>query len=167
MNSSIKHSLRFFGFVLLQVLVLNNVLLLGFVNPYLYILFIILLPLNLSPIQTLLFSFLTGLSIDFFSDTGGVHAMACLLVGYVRPLVLRFSFGINYDYQTLKFYNEGFKQRFTYIGLMVFIHHLVLFSMEAFQLKLWRFIVLNTFYSFIFTTLLSLLVISLLANKKK
>jgi rod shape-determining protein MreD len=107
MNNSIKHIARFIGFVLLQVLVLNHVLLYGYVNPYLYVLFIILLPLNQSKIKTLFFSFLLGLSIDFFSDTGGVHAMACLFTAYVRPLVLRFSFGINYDYQTLKFYEEG------------------------------------------------------------
>ncbi len=159
--------LRFIGLVLLQALVLNNVLFLGYINPYLYILFIVLLPLNLSPIKTMFFSFLLGLSIDFFSDTGGVHAMACLFIGYVRPLILRFSFGINYDYQTLKFYNESFKPRFTYISLMVLIHHFILFSMEAFQLQLWRFVVVNTFYSFLFTSLLSLLVVSLIADKKK
>jgi rod shape-determining protein MreD len=167
MNNSIKHIARFIGFVLLQVLVLNHVLLYGYVNPYLYVLFIILLPLNQSKIKTLFFSFLLGLSIDFFSDTGGVHAMACLFTAYVRPLVLRFSFGINYDYQTLKFYEEGFKQRITYVSLLVFTHHLVMFSMEAFQLKLWKFVVFNTLYSFIFTTVLSMLVIALIGNKKK
>jgi len=167
MNNSIKHIARFIGFVLLQVLVLNHVLLYGYVNPYLYVLFIILLPLNQSKIKTLFFSFLLGLSIDFFSDTGGVHAMACLFTAYVRPLVLRFSFGINYDYQTLKFYEEGFKQRITYVSLLVLVHHLVMFSMEAFQLKLWKFVVFNTLYSFIFTTALSMLVIALIGNKKK
>ncbi len=167
MNNSIKHIARFIGFVLLQVLVLNHVLLYDYVNPYLYVLFIILLPLNQSKIKTLFFSFLLGLSIDFFSDTGGVHAMACLFTAYVRPLVLRFSFGINYDYQTLKFYEEGFKQRITYVSLLVFTHHLVMFSMEAFQLKLWKFVVFNTLYSFIFTTVLSMLVIALIGNKKK
>lgn len=159
--------LRFIGLVLLQALVLNNVLFLGYINPYLYILFIVLLPLNLSPIKTMFFSFLLGLSIDFFSDTGGVHAMACLFIGYVRPLILRFSFGINYDYQTLKFYNESFKPRFTYISLMVFVHHFILFSMEAFQLRLWKLVISNTISSFLFTTALSLLVISLITYKKK
>lgn len=167
MSNSIKHSARFIGFVLLQVLVLEQVLLFGYVNPYLYVLFIILLPLNQSKTKTMFLSFLLGLSVDFFLDTGGVHAMACLFTAYVRPLILRFSFGINYDYQTLKFYEEDFKQRFTYVSLLVLVHHFMMFSMEAFQLKLWKFVVFNTLYSFIFTTTLSMLVIALIGTKKK
>lgn len=167
MNSSLKHSLRFVGLLLLQVLVLDNLLLFGFVNPYLYVLFVILLPLNMGKIQSMSLAFLLGLCVDIFSDTGGIHAAACLVAAYLRPLVLRFSFGINYDYQTLKFYQEGFKERLTYVALMVFVHHLVLFSMEAFQLKLWKFVLTNTLYSFIFTTVLVMLIIALIGKEKK
>lgn len=167
MNSSLKHSLRFVGLLLLQVLVLDNLLLFGFVNPYLYVLFVILLPLNIGKIQSMSLAFLLGLCVDIFSDTGGIHAAACLVAAYLRPLVLRFSFGINYDYQTLKFYQEGFKERLTYVALMVFVHHLVLFSMEAFQLKLWKFVLTNTLYSFIFTTVLVMLIIALIGKEKK
>ncbi len=167
MNSSLKHSLRFIGLLLLQVLVLDNLLLFGFVNPYLYVLFVILLPLNMGKIQAMSLAFLLGLCVDIFSDTGGVHAAACLVAAYLRPLVLRFSFGINYDYQTLKFYQEGFKERLTYVALIVFVHHLVLFSMEAFQLKLWKFVLTNTLYSFTFTTVLVMLIIALIEKEKK
>lgn len=167
MNSSLKHSLRFIGLLLLQVLVLDNLLLFGFVNPYLYVLFVILLPLNMGKIQAMSLAFLLGLCVDIFSDTGGVHAAACLVAAYLRPLVLRFSFGINYDYQTLKFYQEGFKERLTYVALIVFVHHLVLFSMEAFQLKLWKFVLTNTLYSFTFTTVLVMLIIALIGKEKK
>jgi rod shape-determining protein MreD len=141
-------------------------MLFGFVNPYLYPLFIILLPLNLNRIQALFLAFAMGLSIDFFQDTGGVHAAACLVIAYVRPLVLRFSFGINFDYQTLKFYNEDFKQRFNYIAIMVFMHHLVMFALEAFSFQHSLLILQNTLYSGLFSLLLMLLVIQLIRKEK-
>lgn len=160
------HLLRFVVLLLLQVLILNNVMLFGFVNPYLYPLFVILLPLNLNQIQALFLAFAMGLSLDFFEDTGGVHAAACLAIAYVRPLVLRFSFGINYDYQTLKFYSEDFKQRFNYLAIMIFTHHFVLFSLEAFSVQKIVLILKNTLYSGIFSLFLMILVIELIRKDK-
>ncbi|MGM0635363.1 MAG: rod shape-determining protein MreD [Bacteroidota bacterium] len=166
MNSTLIQIFRFVILVLLQALVLNNVLFLGFINPYLYPLFIILLPLNLNQIQALFYAFLLGLSVDFFDDTGGVHAGASVLIAYVRPIILRFSFGINYDYQTLKFYNEGFKQKFIYIFLMVFVHHLAMFALEYFSLQHIKEILINTVFSSIFTILLMLITISLIRKSE-
>lgn len=160
------HILRFIILLLLQVLILNNIMLFGFVNPYIYPLFVILLPLNLNQIQALLLAFAMGLSVDFFQDTGGVHAAACLVIAFIRPLVLRFSFGINYDYQTLKFYNEGFKQRFNYLAIMIFSHHLVMFALEAFSLQHVMMVLKNTLYSGLFSLFLMLLVIQLIRKDK-
>ncbi len=160
------HFVRFVGLILLQVLILNNMLFLDFLKPYVYPLFIILLPLNINKIQALFLAFFMGLSIDFFENTGGVHAAACLVIAYIRPLVLRFSFGINYDYQTLKFYNESFNQRFTYLAIMVFTHHLIMFSLEAFSITHLIYILKSTFFSGAFSLCLMLLFIQLIRNKK-
>lgn len=159
------HILGYIFLLLLQVLILDNVMLFGFINPYLYPLFIILLPLNLKPIPTLLIAFAMGLSVDVFEDTGGVHAFACLVIAYVRPLILRFAFGINYDYQTLKFYDEGFKPRFIYIAIMVLIHHLMLFSLEAFSFQHVVMVLKNTLFSGLFSLVLMLLAIQLIRKK--
>lgn len=159
------HFVRFILLILLQVLILNNIMLFGFITPYVYPLFIILLPLNINHIQSLFLAFVFGLCIDFFQDSGGVHAAACLVIAYIRPLVLRFSFGINYDYQTLKFYNEGFKQRFNYIGIMVIAHHLVMFSLEAFSFKYAVMVLKNTLYSGLFSLFLMLLIVQLIRKK--
>lgn len=156
------HILRFVLLLLLQVFILNNIMLFGFINPYLYPLFIILLPLNLKPIPTLLLAFAIGLSLDFFEDTGGVHAFACVVIAYLRPLILRFAFGINYDYQTLKFYEEGFKPRFIYISIMVFTHHLVLFSLEAFSFQHTLMVLKTTLYSGLFSLFLMLMALQLI-----
>ena len=121
---------RFVILVLIQVLILNNINFLGFINPYLYVLFILLLPLNLTHYKVIFFSFLMGLTIDLFEDSGGINAAASVLIGFLRPSFLRFSFGISYEHQTVKFHQTPFAQRFTYISLLVVIHHLVLFSLE-------------------------------------
>ena len=166
MNNYAVHGIRFIILLLLQVLILNNMLFMGFLKPYFYPLFVILLPLNLNKIQALFLAFVMGLSVDFFENTGGVHAAACLVIAFVRPLVLRFSFGINYDYQTLKFYNEGFKQRFNYLAIMVFTHHLVMFALEAFSLKHSLYIVKSTLLSGLFSLFLMLLFVQLIRNRK-
>ena len=83
MNSEIfSNTVRFFFLILLQVLLLNNINFLGYVNPYLYVLFLILFPFNGNQTLFLLLSFLLGLGIDLFEDSGGINAAACLAVGY-------------------------------------------------------------------------------------
>ena len=166
MNNYGLHTIRFIVLLLLQVLILNNMLFMDFLKPFMYPLFVILLPLNINKIQALFLAFAMGLSVDFFENTGGVHAAACLVIAYIRPLVLRFSFGINYDYQTLKFYNEGFKQRFNYLAIMVFSHHLVMFALEAFSFKHILYILKSTLFSGIFSLFLMLLFIQLIRKKK-
>lgn len=166
MNSfGLKHILQFIILVLIQVLVLDHILFLGYINPYIYILFIITLPTNLNRIYTLLLGFGLGLCIDMFNDSGGVHAASTLAIAYLRPVVLRLSFGLNFDYNTIKLNKADFKEQFFYILLMVLIHHLIMFSLEYFSINYTVQILYNTLYSGIFSCIL-LLIILRLTNKK-
>ncbi len=153
--------------VLLQALILDHINLGGYVNPYLYILFIILLPFNFSQWKVIVLAFLLGLAIDVFEDSGGIHAAACLVIAYFRPLVLRFSFGLSYDNQTLKFHKVPYKQRFIYVTQMVVIHNLVLFILMFFSFTHTILILKNTLFSSIFTILLMMIVISLFQRTKR
>lgn len=67
---------------------------------------------------------------DFFSDSGGIHAAASLTIAYMRPVFLRSTFGNAYDYQTLKISNAPFLQQMVYLSFMIFTHHLILFFLE-------------------------------------
>lgn len=158
---------RFVILVLIQVFILNNINFLGFINPYLYVLFILLLPLNLTHYKVIFFSFLMGLTIDLFEDSGGINAAASVLIGFLRPSFLRFSFGISYEHQTVKFHQTPFAQRFTYISLLVVIHHLVLFSLEIFNLSYIILILKKTLFSSIFTILLILIVSGIFQQNKR
>src|SRR3954463_13540886 len=80
---------RFIFLILLQVLILNHVQWSGFVNPYVYILFILLLPIETPKSFVLLLAFTIGIVIDMFSNTAGLHAASSTLLAYARPFVLK------------------------------------------------------------------------------
>jgi|SRR5690625_464294 len=158
---------RFVFFVLLQVIILNQINFLGYINPYLYILFILILPVSFPAWQVILLGFLLGLSVDIFEDSGGMHAAACLVISYLRPKLLRASYGLSYDYQTLKFYDTSFKERFIFVTLMVIIHHLVLFLLVFFNFSHSILILKNTLFSGIFTIFLILVTATLFQRIKR
>ncbi len=168
MNNAITINIaRFIILILLQVLVLNNINFLGYINPYIYILFIILYPIKNNRLLFIFLSFLLGLTVDLFLDSGGVHAAACVTIAYIRPVLLKFSFGTIYDHQTIKFSTTEFGQRLTYFSIIVFIHHLILFSLEIFNSSKIILILKKTLFSSIFTIILCLLITILFSRKNK
>ncbi|MGB7841906.1 MAG: rod shape-determining protein MreD [Salinimicrobium sp.] len=166
MNSVIiSNTLRFILLLLLQVLLLNNINFLGYINPYLYVLFLILYPFNANQTLFLFLAFLLGLGVDIFEDSGGINAAACLVVAYIRPVLLRFSFGVSYDYQTIRFSNTQLGSRISYVALIVFIHHFVLFLLEFFNFAHFLLLLKKTFFSGLFTIILVFLSL-LLFNRR-
>ena len=164
-NDIVVQSSRFVALVLLQVLVLNNINLFGYVNPYLYIFFIVLFPFGANKSLLLLLSFFLGLSIDIFSNSGGIHAAACLVIAQLRPLLLKFSFGISYEYNSVKLNKTPFNKRLLYILLMVLIHHAILFSLEIFNVSNILLILKSTFFSGAFTSILIVCTLLLFGRK--
>jgi len=168
MNSKTTNSIiRFIVLVLAQVIVLNHIDFLGYINPYLYIFFIIIYPVKNNRLIFLFLSFLLGLAIDIFSDSGGVHAAACVSIAYIRPVVLKFSFGTLYDHQTIKFNNMGFLSLLGYVSLLTLIHHFILFSLEIFNVSKIVLTLQKTLFASIFTILLCILIIFLFNKKGK
>ena len=89
MRDLLRNIIRFAVFILIQVYVLNKIPhLQQFVIPYLYYLFILWLPFSVSRIGLLIIGFLTGMELDFFTMTPGLHAAACILLAYCRPFVI-------------------------------------------------------------------------------
>ena len=133
MNWVIKYFIMFVSLVLIQVLILNQIRLGGFINPYIYILFIILLPLSTPRYLVLLLGFLIGLTIDVFTNSLGIHAAATVFIAYLRPLVVRSISSHEEDRNDYPgLYQNKFKWFLSYAAIMVVLHHLVLFYIEVF-----------------------------------
>lgn len=169
MNLVVSNTLRFLFLLLLQVLVMNNVGLYNMVNPYVYVLFILLLPLETPLYLLLTLSFLMGLGIDSFSNTGGIHAAACTLMAFIRPLVLLIITPRGgYEHQPVpNLKNMGIQWFITYSTVLVLVHHLVLFQIEIFRLNEFPITFLRSILSAIFTLLLILISQYLTGTTKK
>ncbi|MGB5417587.1 rod shape-determining protein MreD [Algibacter sp.] len=168
MNSIFSvHTIRFIALVFVQVLILNHINLLGYINPYLYILFIALFPVKNNRIVLIFLSFLLGITIDMFLDTGGIHAGACVFIAYIRPVILKSSFGMIYEHQTIRFSSVEFGSKLTYFSLLTVIHHFVLFSLEIFSISKILLILQKTLFSSIFTILLIVIVTIIFSRKSK
>jgi rod shape-determining protein MreD len=155
MNKTIYFGLLFVFLVLLQVFVLNNILFLGHINPYLYIVFVFLYPLKKSRILFLFIAFMLGLSIDLFSDSGGIHAFSTLSIAYLRLFFVKVFFRkFEIDYPFFKLNLEPFGKKFNYVVTLTVIHHLILFSFVNFSLENISQVILNTLYSSLFTLIL-------------
>ncbi|WP_417619877.1 rod shape-determining protein MreD [Oceanihabitans sediminis] len=161
------NTIRFITLVLLQVLVLSHIYFLGYINPYLYILFIILFPVKNNRIVLLPLSFLLGITVDMFLDSGGMHAAACVTIAYIRPMVLKFCFGTIYEHQTIKFNQVEIGQKLTYISILTLIHHFILFLFEVFNFSKIILVLQKTLFSSIFTIILCVLVTIIFSRKTK
>ena len=155
MNKNISQILFFIFLLLLQVIVLNNINFLGYINPYLYIAFVFLIPLKENRFSFLFFSFLLGLFVDFFSDSGGIHAFSILVIAYTRLFFINIYFRkIPADYPFFKLKTESFGKVFNYVVTLTLIHHLIYFSFTNFSFQNLSDVLLNTLYSSLFTLIL-------------
>lgn len=140
---------------------------LGFIMPLPYILFIILYPVNSNKSGLLLSGFLLGIIMDLFSNSGGVHATACVILAYYRPYLFKFAFGVSYEYQTIKLNEALTPERFSFILLAVVIHHFTMFILEAFQVSFILDILIRTLLSTIFTIISCIIIIYLIKPNKR
>jgi rod shape-determining protein MreD len=164
----IVNLLRFFALVFLQVFLLKNITVYDISTPYLYILFILLLPFETPNILLFPLAFLMGLTIDAFYDTPGLHAAACSLLAFVRIIF------ISITVQKDGFDNEpeptlsimGLRWFFTYALVLTLFHHFFLFNLEAFNIRELQYMLGRVIFSSLFTVFL-MLISGLLFFRKK
>ncbi len=143
---------RFLILVIIQIFVLNNIQISGYINPFLYVFFILILPFDTPKNLLLVLAFVLGLTIDMFSDTPGMHTSATVFMAFMRPGVIR-AISIKKDFESKSFpglHNMDASWIATYSFIMIFLHHTVLFFLEIFSL--------NDFFSTIWRSLLSSLI---------
>ncbi|MEL6811386.1 MAG: rod shape-determining protein MreD [Bacteroidota bacterium] len=164
-NETLVNIVRFVSLVLAQVLVLNHINFMGYINPYLYPLFILVFPLTGNKSLLIFISFILGLTIDMFGDSGGIHAAASVFIAWIRPVALKYSFGVSYQLNTLKISTAPMSKQVVYIVGMVLVHHLVLFSMEIFNASHILLILKSALASGIFSVILMICTILLFSRR--
>lgn len=167
MNDILQHTILFFILASIQILVLNNVQISGYINPFVYILFIMLLPPKMPKAIVLILAFVMGFTIDVFSDSYGIHSSATVLLAFLRPKVLALvSVKGGEDLEEIGIKQLKINRFFTYSGILCLIHHFTLFYLEAFRLNEFFDTFLRALYSSFISILMILMIESLRSNQK-
>jgi len=167
-NKYLKLGLLFFALIIIQISIFNNVSLFGYAQPMVYILFVFLYPITKKRILFLLLSFLLGLSIDFFSNSGGINAAATLFIAYYRmPILKQITRKTEFDPILFNLKSLTLNKRISYLFILTFIHHFIVFQLSYFKLSAFKIVFLDTVFSSIYTCVLLLFYISLFLNKKR
>jgi cell shape-determining protein MreD len=152
----LRNIVRFVFLVLFQVLILNNIQFNGYINPYFYIYFILLLPFETPLWLLLISSFALGITVDSFTHTFGLNAAACVLMAFVRPFLINaistgteFMIGHSPSLRT-----QGMKWFAYYSTILVLVHHFALFFLEVFRFTEFFQTLIRAILSSVFTLLL-------------
>lgn len=153
-KSTVNIIIRFIVIIAIQVLFLkrihfdSGILIYG--HLVLYPVLIFLLPLKVQKSIVLIIAFFTGLVIDMFYDSPGVHTAALVITAYLRNIVMRLL--TPYDgYKTKdipSIKNMGLSWVFVYTSILLFIHLFAYFSIEAFSMVFIFDIFMKTVFSF-------------------
>jgi rod shape-determining protein MreD len=152
-----RYLFLFILLILAQVLIFNNIEFSGYINPYVYVLFVLLIPFNTPGFFLLISAFALGLIVDLFMGTPGVHSSATTLMAFSRRSVMAL-FSPREGYQSgtfpriLHFGPEWFIK---YTVTLVLIHHFTLFYLEVFTLHQF----FGTFLRALLSSLLTSLII--------
>lgn len=150
----LKYIAHFLILFFIQIFILNNVFLMDMMHPYIYLIFLFMLPLNIKHGWLMLIAFATGLIIDVFSYTYGIHTMAAVLIGFIRPYLLK-AF-VREDVSDIFFEPHiktlGLRSYTIYILILILINHFVLLLGESFSFYHFYFtifkILINTVFTF-------------------
>lgn len=166
-NNVAQNILLFIGLLLLQVTVFNNIRFSGYLNPFFYILFVIIYPYRKDRGIFLFLCFLLGICIDFFTNSGGTNAAATLLIGYIRlPLLKSLLRKQEIDFPVFDITKQPFGKVLSYIAILTLVHSLAIFSLEYFGLSHLKTIISRTFFTTLTTIILLIFAIILITKRK-
>ena len=169
MNKTVLQIIRFVILVLFQVLVINHIRLGGYVHPYVYMVFIMLLPFNTPKWQLLVLGFVLGLTVDFFTGTLGLHAGATTLMAFCRPSIISLISG-NQKFENIPEPKLGPLDGmwfFRYVLCLVLIHHFALFFLESFSFRLIGQVLLRIVLSVPVSIFLIMMIFYIFKSEKK
>lgn len=152
-NNLIKYLFMWIVLILLQIVLFNHIQFSGFVNPYVYVLFVLLLPFDTPKYLLIFLGFFLGLNVDIFCNTPGMHASATTFMAFLRPPVINLISSRDSLESTSppRLNQMGPAWFIKYTIILVLAHHLFLFFIEIFTLKGFIFTLFRSIISALFT----------------
>lgn len=148
----IQQALNLFVFLIIQILLLYKAILFDRAFGFFYIGFILFLPYGLYRSLAMIIAFFTGLTVDIFSNTPGIHASACVFIAFVKDFWYDVAVDSSDDDVFLNWNELKLWGSFTYMLPLIFIHHFMIFSLENGGFNSFGFlfskILLSSLYSF-------------------
>lgn len=169
MNKTLLNFIRFVALVLFQVFVVNNIRLGGYVHPYVYLIFVMLLPINVPKWQLLFSGFAIGLTVDLFCGTPGLHAGASTFMAFCRPFILDLLSG-HQKYENIQAPNLVQQDGIWFIKYttcMVLVHHFFLFLAESFSFRLFGQVLLRILISAPVSVFLIMMILYIFKSDKR
>jgi rod shape-determining protein MreD len=157
-----------FGFiflVLLQNLIFDNVNLFGYSCPAVYLFFVIGYRFDKSQFTLIILGFLLGLTVDLFQNSSGANTISTLFISFIRPFIIKFSFGVNPDNISILSMKTRLDKQLVYIVLLTLIHQFVLQSVAYFDLDHFVLILRNTVMNSTLTFILLFAALNLFKKK--
>ena len=165
------NKLLFFRFLYLslgQILIFNNFLIFGS-NVNVYLIFILIFPLNYNKSLTYVITFIFGFLLDFFSNSLGIITFSLLISILIKPYVVRFIFGyfdVNQVRKTSEYINKtSFFQKSGYLLIMFLSHQFIINFIDIFSFENIKSIINKTFISSIISILFSYIIILIFFRK--
>ena len=150
---------------LLQITVFESFDFLGYIDPLFYLIFILIYKFDGNHIKLILLSFSLGLIIDLLTQNPGSNTISCIIIAYIRPLLINFSFGVNSDISNGMLSGTRIENRFLFIVLIIIIHHFIYFSISYFSYSALINILRDTFLTALLTIILIGITLGFISKK--
>ncbi|GHA68781.1 hypothetical protein [Pontibacter akesuensis] len=171
MNSSfgLRNIAQFFVFVALQILLMDSLVLFSTGFCFIYIAFLLFLPLVISRVWLLVLGFVVGFTVDIFYDTMGIHAAASVLLAFLRPLLLNLLTPRDgYDSgDAVNIHTMGWRWFLAYTFTLVLVHHTAVFFLETISLQSAVYTMVKILLSTLFTSIVMVILQLLFFSAKR
>ncbi len=159
---------RLFLLLLAQILIFSNINFSSFINPYVFPLFVLLLPFETPRWVLMVIGMAAGLLLDYFLGSVGMHAAACLLVGYLRPFLINIITPKGTEFEiSPNVYAQGITWFLVYLGITMFMYLTFYFFVEAATFLNFLLLLLKIFLSVAVSVIFMLIFLFLFSSKKK
>ena len=155
------------AFLLIQLPLLYRITLFDRAFAFFYVGFLLLLPYSLNRTYLMIIGFISGLLVDIFTNTPGIHASACVFIMFFRNWWLSMVYDDADELTNINHLILGRSSFISYVFPLVFVHHFLIFLLENGGLHLFGLLITKVFFSSLFSFIIIFILNYLIAPKRR